>query len=55
MVAVIARRNPSQVKTELRAMKKAGAEISKSPATARAFLRKNGFITKANKVSKHYR
>jgi hypothetical protein len=55
MVAVISKRSSRQVKTELRAIKKAGAEISKSPATARAFLRKNGFITRSNKVSKRYR
>jgi predicted deacylase len=55
MVAVIAKRSPTQVKTEVRAIKKAGNEINKSAAAARAFLRKNGFITKANKVSKHYR
>jgi hypothetical protein len=55
MVAVIPKRSSRQVKTELRAIKKAGAEISKSTATARAFLRKNGFITPGNKVSKHYR
>ncbi len=55
MVAVIAKRSAAQVKTELRAIKKAGAEISRSRAAARAFLRKNGFITKANKVGKDYR
>lgn len=55
MVAVIPKRTTSQLKTELRAMKKAGDKINKSPATARAFLRKNGFITKDNKVGKHYR
>lgn len=55
MVAVIAKRSSAQVKTELRAIKKAGAEIGKSAATARAFLLKNGFITPANKVSKNYR
>jgi hypothetical protein len=54
MVAIIAKRSPTQVKTEVRAIKKAGNEINKSAAAARAFLR-NGFITKANKVSKHYR
>ena len=55
MVAVVSKRSSRQVKTELRAIKNAGAKISKSPATARAFLRKNGFITRTNKVSKHYR
>jgi hypothetical protein len=55
MVAVISKRSSREVKTELRAIKKAGAKISRSTATARAFLRKNGFITPGNKVSKHYR
>jgi ABC-type nitrate/sulfonate/bicarbonate transport system substrate-binding protein len=55
MVAIIAKRNAAQVKREVRAIKKAGDEINKSPAAARAFLRQNGFITKQNKVSKHYR
>jgi hypothetical protein len=55
MVAVIAKRTSGQLKKELRAIKKAGDEINKSPATARAFLRKHGFITNDNKVGKHYR
>ncbi len=55
MVAVIAKRNPTQLRTEVRAIKKAGNEINKSAQAARAFLRKNGFITKGNKISKHYR
>jgi stage V sporulation protein SpoVS len=55
MVAVIAKRNSAQVKTEVQAIKKAGNEINKSAAAARTFLRENGFITKQNKVSKHYR
>jgi hypothetical protein len=55
MVTVIARRSAAEVKNEIRAIKKAGNEINKSAKSARAFLRKNGFITKDNKVSKHYR
>ena len=55
MVAVVAKRSAAQLKTEVRAIKKAGAEINKSAKAARAFLRKNGFITKGNKISKHYR
>jgi hypothetical protein len=55
MVAVIAKRSPTQLRTEVRAIKKAGNEINKSAKAARAFLRKNGFITKGNKISKHYR
>ncbi len=55
MVTVIAKRSAAQVKTEVRAIKKAGDQINKSTKSARAFLRKNGFITAGNKVSKHYR
>jgi hypothetical protein len=55
MVAVIAKRTSDQLRKELRAIKKAGNEINKSPATARAFLLKHGFITTDNKVGKHYR
>ena len=55
MISVITKRSANQLKTELKAIKKAGDKINKSPATARAFLRKNGFITHDNKVGKHYR
>ena len=55
MVAVIAKRSATQVQTEVQTIKKAGNEINKSTKSARAFLRKNGFITRDNKVAKHYR
>lgn len=55
MVAVIAKRSVAQIRTEVRAIRKAGDEINKSEKSARAFLRKNGFITKDNKVGKQYR
>ena len=55
MVAVIPKRSARQVRSEVRAIKKAGNEINKSAKSARAFLLKNGFITKDNKVSKQYR
>lgn len=55
MVAVIAKRSAAQVRTEVQIIKKAGNEINKSAKSARAFLRKHGFITKDNKVGKHYR
>jgi hypothetical protein len=55
MVAVIAKRTALEVQNEIRAIKKAGNEINKSTRSARAFLRKNGFITKRNKVTKQYR
>ncbi|MBA2430611.1 MAG: hypothetical protein H0V56_00670 [Chthoniobacterales bacterium] len=55
MVAVIAKRSAAEVRSEVRAIKKAGDQINKSPRSARAFLRKNGFITKDNKVASQYR
>jgi len=55
MVTVIAKRSAAHVKTEVRAIRKAGDQINKSTKSARAFLRKHGFITKDNKVGKHYR
>ncbi|MDQ3199224.1 MAG: hypothetical protein M3Q46_08585 [Verrucomicrobiota bacterium] len=55
MVTVFTKRSVSEVKSEVRAIKKAGNEINKSPKSARAFLVKNGFITKGNKVGRHYR
>lgn len=55
MVAVIPKRTAHQVKREVKAMSTAAKQINKSPAAARKFLRENGFITKGNKVSAHYR
>jgi len=36
-------------------IKKAGSEINESTKSAREFLRKHGFISKDNKLGKHYR
>ncbi len=55
MVTVLAKRSAAEVKSEVRAIRKAGEKINKSPKSARAFLLKNGFITKGNKVGRHYR
>ena len=55
MVAVIPKRSARQVQHEVREMNKAAKSINKSAEAARAFLQKNGFITKRNKVSAHYR
>ena len=55
MVAVIPKRTVRQVRREVRAMNNAAKQINKSAASARTFLQKNGFITKQNKVSAHYR
>ncbi len=54
MVATVAKRSPAQVRTEVQIIRKAGNEINKS-RSERAFLRKHGFITKDNKLGKHYR
>jgi hypothetical protein len=55
MVAVIPKRTARQVQREVRAMNTAAKQINKSATSARKFLQKNGFITKQNKVSAHYR
>lgn len=55
MPAVVYQRTQNQVKIEVDAIKRAGDQINKSAATARAFLRKHGFITKDNKLTKRYR
>ncbi len=55
MVAVIPKRTVRQVRREVRAMNNAAKKINKSAASARTFLQKNGFITKQNKISAHYR
>lgn len=55
MVAVIPKRTARQIRREVRAMNSAAKQINKSAASSRTFLQKNGFITKQNKVSAHYR
>jgi len=55
MVAVIPKRTARQVQHEIRAMNKTAKKINQSAASARKFLLENGFITKQNKVSAHYR
>ena len=55
MTVVIAQPSKSEVQKEIRAMKQASKKILASPATARNFLVKSGFITRGNKVHRHYR
>jgi len=55
MIAVLYKRTAGEVEKEVRAIEKAGTEISKTPESAREFLRKHGFITKGNKLTKKYR
>ncbi|MCX6937571.1 MAG: hypothetical protein NTU80_06680 [Verrucomicrobia bacterium] len=55
MTVVIAKPSEKQVKQEIRAMKKAGERINATPATAKAFLLKHGFMTKDGKLHPRYR
>ncbi len=55
MTVLIAKPSDKQVQQELRAMKKAGKRINATPASARAFLLKHGFITKTGKLHPRYR
>jgi hypothetical protein len=43
-----------QVQEEIDAIRKAGAKIRRTKATARAFMIKHGFITKDGKLTKRY-
>ena len=51
----ISSRPRAEIQRERTALRKAYAEIRRTPETARAFLLKHGFITKDNKVGKRYR
>lgn len=51
----ITRRPYAEIMREREEMRKAVAEIRRTPETARAWLLKHGFITKDNKVGKRYR
>ncbi len=55
MVTVIRKRSASEIRREVRGIKAVSDKINKSPETARKFLRKNGFITKQNELSRTYR
>ena len=55
MTVVLARPSEKEVKQELRAMKAASKRVNATPATAKAFLLKHGFITKAGKLHPRYR
>jgi len=55
MTVLIAKPSAKQVQQEIRAMKKAGKRINATPASARAFLLKHGFITKDSKLHPRYR
>lgn len=55
MVATLSPRKRVEIQKELKVIRKAGKEINKSKKSARAFLLKNGFITKDNRIGKQYR
>jgi hypothetical protein len=55
VILVIARLSEKQVRAEIRAMVKAARRINATPASAKAFLLKHGFITKAGKLHPRYR
>jgi hypothetical protein len=55
MTVVIGQPSKAEVRKEIRAMKDASRKILSSPAEARKYLLKSGFITKDNKVHPRYR
>ena len=55
MTVVIAKPSKEQVRQEIRAMKAAGKRVNASPASAKAFLLKHGFITKNGQLHRRYR
>jgi hypothetical protein len=55
MTVVLAKPSEKQVRQEIRAMKAVGKRINATPASAKAFLLKHGFITKAGKLHPRYR
>jgi hypothetical protein len=55
MTVVLSKPSEKLVRQEIRAMKAVGRRINATPATARAFLLKHGFITKTGKLHPRYR
>ena len=55
MTVVLAKPSKQEIKKELRAMKAVGKRINATPASAKAFLRKHGFITKDGQLHQRYR
>jgi len=48
-------RDPEQILREREEIGKAAKKIRRTPASARAFLLKYGFITKSGEIAKRYR
>ncbi|MBI2497020.1 MAG: hypothetical protein HYV75_03550 [Opitutae bacterium] len=55
MTVLIAKPSEKQVQNEIRAMKQTGKRINATPAKAKAFLLKHGFITKDGRLHPRYR
>jgi hypothetical protein len=55
MTVVIAKPSEQQMRQELRALRAAGKRVNATPGSARAFLRKHGFLTKDGKLHPQYR
>jgi hypothetical protein len=55
MTFVVAKPSKAEVRREIRAIKETTRRVTTSPETARAFLLKNGFITRQKKLSAKYR
>lgn len=55
MSTVIVARTKEEVDREIEAMDRASKKITRTKASAKAFLMKHGFITKDGKPTKRYR
>lgn len=55
MTVVLAKPSAKQVQKEIRTMKEVGKRINATPRSAKAFLLKNGFLTKDGKLHPRYR
>lgn len=55
MTFVVAKPSKAEVRREIRAIKETTRRVTTSPEVARAFLLKNGFITRQKKLSAKYR
>jgi hypothetical protein len=51
---VLVPRSNAEIERDIAAIRRAGKKITRSKQTARAWLIKNGFITKSGKPTKRY-
>lgn len=54
MTVIVAKPKVAEVRKEIRALEAAATRVNSSKESAREFLRKNGFITRNNKLQKRY-